>query len=415
MWLACTRLFSIVMVVAISGCMEAKEAPKPPTDSNVMAISRNSNQLAFDLYAQLSEENDGNLFFSPQSISTALAMTYAGAKGETADQMASVLHFNLPADKLHPAQAALLNYLNSLGNQGDVQLSVANRLWRQQGYKFLDSFTKLLRKDYGAGLEQLDFADSEAARKTINDWVSESTAGKVEDLIPSGVLNSLTRLVLTNAVYFKGDWEHAFRESATRPSDFHLSSADKIDNVPLMRQKETFLFGEAKLENEQGMKLLEMPYKGKQLSMIVLLPDEMDGLRDLESQLTSDNVQQWLDTAKLREVSVWLPKFKMTGEFQLNAILSALGMTAAFDSHNADFSGMDGNRDLFLSAVIHKSYVDVNESGTEAAAATGVVVTARAAAPTKTPTFRADHPFVFLIRENETGAILFAGRVVDPR
>jgi serpin B len=392
----------------------APSAATAPTDSNVSAVAKGSNQFTFDLYAKLAAENDGNLFFSPQSISTALAMTYAGARGETASQMASVLHFDLTPDKLHRAEAALLSYWNALGKQGNVQLSVANRLWGQDGHKFLDAFTKLLRTDYGAELQLVDFAQSGIARQTINAWVEKATSGKIKDLIPEGVLDTGTRLVLTNAVYFKGDWEDAFDKSATKPSDFFLTATEKASDVPLMYQKRMLRFSQTKFADGKELKLLELPYKGKQLSMVVLLPEAKDGLTELEQHLSADVLQQWLDALNYREIKVWLPKFKMTDEFQLSDVLVAMGMKNAFNA-TADFSGMDGTKQLFISDVVHKAFVDVNEEGTEAAAATGTLMRVKSVAPTTQPEFRADHPFAFVIRDNTTGAILFMGRVVDPR
>lgn len=411
---AATVLFVYVVPRILAAPSPAPAAVKSPSSPDVAAVVKGSNQFAFDLYTKLRSEEPGNLFFSPQSISTALAMTYAGARGETASQMASVLHFDLPPDKLHPAQAALLSYWNALGKQGNVQLSAANRLWGQDSYHFLDTFIRLLRTEYGAKLELVDFAKSAAARKAINAWVEKATSGKIKDLIPEGVLDQDTRLVLTNAVYFKGDWEDAFQKSATKPSDFFLSATEKASDVPLMYQKERFRFHEAKVADGKGVKLLELPYKGKQLSMVVLLPEAKDGLAELEEHLTADMLDQWINAAKEREVKVWLPKFKMTDEFQLGDVLAAMGMKNAF-SGLADFSGMDGTKGLFISDVIHKAFVDVNEEGTEAAAATGIVLELKAAAPAATPEFRADHPFALVIRDNATGAILFMGRVLDPR
>jgi serpin B len=414
-WLFVAALITVVVFVYVRRQNLAATPPKAPTSSDALTVVRGGNQFAFDLYAKLRADKDGNMFFSPQSISTALAMGYAGARGDTAKQMASVLHFDLPPEKLHPAQAAVLNYLNAIGQRGDVKLSVANRIWGQQGYPFLKEFTTLLKSEYGEALEQIDFAKSAAARQTINTWIEKATADKIKDLIPDGVLDSMTRLVLTNAVYFKGDWEEAFSKKLTKPHDFHLTAKSKAAGVPLMFRNDTFRYAQGKFAGDRGLKLIELPYKGNELSMVVLLPDEIEGLAELEKNLTPDNVQKWLDAAQQTEVKLWLPKFKMTEEFQLGSVLSALGMADAFDRMKADFSGMDGKRDLLISAVLHKAFVDVNEQGTEAAAATGIVYELKAAAPQETPTFRADHPFVFLIRDNATGAILFLGRVVDPR
>ena len=324
----------------------------------------------------------------------------------------------LAGEKLHRAAAGLIRRLNDGGKGGAYQLTVANRLWGQQGYEFLDSFLSLLRTNYGAELAPLDFGMSDAARKTINAWVEKATNDKIKDLIPQGALTPLTRLVLTNAVYFKGTWEDVFRQETTRPMAFHLTAVNSVD-VPTMYQKEHHEFGHAQFGANKGLKVLKLAYKKaipteKGLSMILLLPDDVAGLADLEAQFTSENLSKWISGLKTAEVMVWLPKFKLTSQFGLNDVLSSLGMPWAFDSDHADFSGIDGKHDLYLSAVVHKAYVDVYEEGTEAAAATGVVVGALAMRMNP-PEFRADHPFLFLIRDEATGCILFLGRVNDPR
>jgi serpin B len=388
-------------------------APQPP-DANVVSVVEGTNQFALDLYAKLGTASDGNLFFSPQSISTALSMTYAGARGDTSLQMGKALHLNLAPDDLASAQATLIKQLNDAGKNGLYQLSIANRLWGQQGYHFLEGFLKTLRDDYQADLEQLDFqTQPERARQTINDWVAQATQGKIKDLIPSGLLNEMTRLVLTNAVYFKGKWQQPFKPDATKPAPFFLSAGKQAD-VPMMYQKQRCRFGKFDLAGQAGLQVLELPYQGDELSMVVLLPNQKDGLSALEKQLTVENLKLWTTKLSLPEVKIWLPKFKLSAEFQLRDVLADLGMPLAFTPHRADFSGMDGQHDLYISAVVHKAYVDVNEEGTEAAAATGVAVGAMAM-PANPPEFRADHPFLFLIRDKKTGCILFMGRMTDPR
>ncbi len=370
-------------------------------------VVKGNNQFALDLYKQLGEKEDGNLLFSPYSISTALAMTYAGARGETQDEMAKVLHFALPQRLLHPAFAAIIEDLNDEKRKG-YKLAVANRLWGQKGYSFRPNFLNTTRKYYGAELAQVDFAKAaEKARQTINKWVEEQTQDKIKDLIPEGVLDSLTRLVLTNAIYFKGDWETQFDKKATREADF-TATPDKKVKVPMMHQVAPFKYADL-----PSLQVLEMPYAGDDLSMVVLLPKKTDGLGDLEKSLDAKSLQEWTGGVRKRKVSVFLPKFKMTCKFRLKPVLASMGMPLAFDAGRADFSGMTGSKDLYISAVIHKAFVDVNEEGTEAAAATAVVMTLRSA-PRPSPVFRADHPFLFLIRDNRTGSILFLGRVAEP-
>ncbi|GAG82956.1 unnamed protein product, partial [marine sediment metagenome] len=299
--------------------------------------------------------------------------------------------------------------LNAKGEKGNYELSVANALWSQKGYGFLAEFLELIEAKYGGKLNEVDFITAtEAARQTINAWVEKETKDKIKNLIQRGVLNKWTRLVLTNAIYFKGNWARQFKEENTREAAFTLLSGEKVD-TPMMNQTAEFNYMEA--EDFQG---LELPYVDDELSMIILLPKEIDGLRGFEETLTTENFSQWLARFRKRKVIVSVPKFKMTCQFSLADVLRQMGMKDAF-SGAADFSGMNGKRDLFISAVIHKAYVDVNEEGTEAAAATAVVVGITAVRPEKIPVFRADHPFLFLIRDNDSGSILFIGRMMNPR
>jgi serpin B len=380
------------------------EEPRPVTE-----LVHGNNRFGLDLYGKL-RQAPGNLFFSPYSISAAMAMAYGGARGETESQMAKVMHFGEEQTALHTAFAALQTGLKTEGSNADYQLNVANRLWGQSGIPFLESYLQLTQRDYGAALQTLDFAGAaEASRGTINRWVEEQTHEKIKDLLPPGSVDARTRLILTNAIYFLGNWASQFQTNATQDAPFFLGGGRET-KAPMMYQKGHFRFAAA-----EGLQLLEMPYRGGQLAMTVLLPSDRDGLARLEESLSADKLDGWLGKLQSREVSVFVPKFKLTSEFTLNGTLAALGMTLPF-SANADFSGMDGQRDLYISAVIHKAFVDVNESGTEAAAATGVMMRALAARPTARPlVFRADHPFVFLIRDTRTGSILFLGRITDPQ
>jgi serpin B len=377
------------------------------SDDRAASVAGN-NAFAVDLYGRLRGQN-GNLFFSPESISTALAMTYAGAQGETTAEMAKTLHFTLPPVRLHPAMGALLGDLNAAHT--GYQLRVANALWAQQGYSILPDFVALTQRNYGAGFNQLDFKNSaDAARLIINQWVEQKTEDKINDLIPPGVLTRETKLVLTNAIYFKGDWESPFDKSLTKDEYFHVSASPPV-KAPLMHREGGFNY----LQGE-GFQALEIPYKSGDLSMIALLPDDVGGLARLEQSMTAENLDAWLHRmTRVPKVILTLPRFKMTQQFNLGKTLAAMGMPQAFDAR-ADFSAMNPKRDLFLSDVIHKAFVDVNEEGTEAAAATAVVI-ARAMAmqrPQPPVVFRADHPFVFLIRDNKSGGILFMGRIIDP-
>ncbi len=374
-------------------------------DAGADSVVQGNTAFALDLYQQVRMVK-GNLFFSPYSLSTALAMTYAGARGDTEAQIAQALHFPAEQEQLHRAFALLEAKLADIGRKGHIQLRVANALWPHKGYDLLEAFLALTKEYYGVLVTALDYGDAEAARGTINAWVEEKTEGKIQNIIPSGLLNALTRLVLTNAIYFKGDWANQFKRSATRDAAFSVTP-DKQVQVPMMNKTAEYRYGES-----DGLQILELPYAGDDLSMVVLLPREIDGLADLEERLTVGNLGQWTEHLWRREVQVSLPRFEITFPFSLNEALTSMGMVDAFGA-DADFSGMDGSKALYIGAVLHKAYVAVNEEGTEAAAATAVIMKLKAI-PAPPPTFRADHPFIFLIREKSTGSILFLGRVVNP-
>ena len=374
-------------------------------DAETMAVVKGNTQFAVDLYRML-KTTEGNLFYSPFSISVAMAMTLAGARGETATQMEQTLHLGVGRERVHAALARLQATIASVEQAGNVKLSVANRLWPQLRHPFLEEFLELVRECYGVTIEALDFGDAERARKTINAWVEEKTGGKISDLIGPGVLDALTRLVLTNAIYFKGNWMRRFDHKDTSEGTFWISPADQA-SVPMMTQVDQFGYS----AREPSLQILELPYAGNQLSMIVLLPKRIDGISELETALTEENLSRWTSDLSEREVSVCLPRFTVRSQFGLNGVLRSLGIENAFG--DADFSGMDGTKALYISAVIHQAFVDVNEEGTEAAAATAVVMAVRSI-PEPPPVFRADHPFVFVIRVNSTGSILFLGRVSDP-
>ena len=407
-----THILILTMLMNTIGNGLANEQPGHPDASThgrieIQSIVGGNTQFAFDLYQQLKDE-DGNLFFSPYSISTALAMTYAGAREKTAEQMAQTLHFPILQREFAPTFGCVIERLNQQGQKGDYLLSVANALWAQKDYPFLDSFVTLNKTCYKAGLENVDFVkETEKSRQTINQWVEDRTQQKIKDLIPQGTLNEATRLVLTNAIYFKGDWASAFDPAKTQPAPFHITS-DKQVTAAMMSRRGPFEYGQT-----QQVKILKMPYKGDDLAMVLLLPRDEHTLAEIESQLTAETFTEWAGLIGRVPMRVFLPKFKMTSQFRLNPTLAAMGMPDAFNAGKADFSGMTGSRDLFLSAVLHKAFVEVNETGTEAAAATSVGMEL-AAMPARPVEFRADRPFLFVIQDNTTGSILFIGRVTDP-
>ncbi|MCR4403673.1 MAG: serpin family protein [Firmicutes bacterium] len=410
------RLWSFVvgaMLMCTVGVLSAFCGGVSAMDSrDVDSIVAGNNCFTFDLYSQLARE-DGNLFFSPYSISSALAMTYAGARGETAEQMARVLHFTLDHDKLHPAFSGLTGTFNADGTSGrEYQLSVANSLWGQVGYPFLPAFLDVTNKWYRAGFNEVDYTvdeNREQARQTINKWVEARTGEKIKDLIQPDDLSVLTRLVLTNAIYFKGKWKTQFNSKDTTTMPFHVKAGLKVD-VPMMHQEGRFNYAE-----DDRVQVLEMPYAGGELAMMILLPKPGHELAELESTLSDQELRSWASRLSQETVEVFLPRFKLERRFVLNEQLQSLGMTDAFDEMAADFSGMAPGRDLYISAVIHKSFVDVNEEGTEAAAATAVVMSGKSLSAQELSIFRADRPFVFFIRDLRSGCILFVGRLVDPR
>ena len=400
--------FVSIPVVAAAQSTPGQTADPPSTAQ--LEVVKGSNAFALGLYAQLRSQ-PGNLFFSPESISTAFAMAYAGARGQTAAEMQRVFHFALPPAQLHPAMGALLAQMNA--THKNYALHVADALWAAQNASFLPGYLKLVQSDYAGGFHRVDFKTSpEAVRNTINQWVEHETDNKIQNLIGPGVLSPATRLVLTNAIYFKGDWQDQFQKPDTQNDEFH-TSASQFVMAPLMHRTGSYQYYDGGTFQE-----LELPYTGDELSMDVLLPKAIDGLPALEQSFTASNVSGWLDKLDLADkVILTFPRFTMTQQFELSSTLSAMGMAQAF-SAAADFSGMTGKPDFTISDAIHKAYIDVNEQGTEAAAATGIVMRAtamRVPFPEPPPiVFRADHPFLFLIRDTKTGAILFLGRVTDP-
>ncbi len=380
---------------------------------DIQALSDGNTAFALDLYHFLAAK-PGNLFYSPYSISVALAMTYAGARSDTASQMAQTMHFDLPQDRLHPAFNA---YSLDLEARADAvtegtpfELSVANSLWGQQGFSFLPEFLDLLAEHYGAGMRLVDYtADPEGARQAINQWVAEETRDRIQDLIPQGAIDALTRLVLANAIYFKTAWMHPFETEATAPAPFYRLDGTSVE-VPMMHQGESYAYALG-----DGYRALVLPYESGNVSMVILLPDE-GWFQAVEQTLSPAMVEDIMAGLSYGPVMLSLPRFQVESEFSLKDALVALGMTDAFEPDRADFSGMDGGRtDLHIGAVLHKTFVSVDEKGTEAAAATAVIMRITSAPIGEPIEFLMDRPFIFLIRDDQTGTILFVGRVLDPQ
>lgn len=377
-------------------------------------LADGNNAFAVDLYLKLASM-DGNLFYSPYSISSALAMTYAGAEGLTAEQMAAVFHFLENEDQLHSGFNALSQYLESLAeldipeDQGDpFQLNIANSIWGQQDFHFEEDFLDTLALNYGAGLRLLDYVQaSEESRQIINKWVSDQTQEKIQDLIPEGAVTSDTRLVLSNAIYFKATWMEPFEESLTENGNFYGLDGEEIE-VPMMGLGSDASFA---YYQGEGFQAVALPYVGGQVSMLVLIPDE-GNFQAFEDGFSQEILDTVVSEMLYTPVQLTFPKFEFETEISLAKTLAAMGMPEAF-SGAADFSGMTGDKDLFISDVFHKAYVGVDEKGTEAAAATAVMMRLTAA-PENPIELTVDRPFMFAIRDHQTNSVLFMGRVVSP-
>ena len=371
------------------------------------AVVEGNNQFGLELYQQI-RGTEGNLFFSPSSIHTALAMTYAGARGDTATEMAQTLHYR-PGREFFENYGKVIGRTNA-GKDAKYKLHIANALWLQHDKPFLKPFLACNAEHFKAGLFDVDFKkQSDPARLRINQWVEDQTNRKIKDLLPPGSVNAVTRMVLTNAIYFKGDWASQFKKAVTRDMDFHVSPARKV-KAPMMFQAEKFGYTET-----PELQALKMPYDGKDLSMVVLLPKKADGLAGVEKSLSAESLTALVGRLRFpRKVQVYFPRFKMEYKMKMKPVLAKMGMPLAF-SGKADFSGMTGSRDLQIDDVYHKAFVKVDEKGTEAAAATAVVMRLTSVRPARPLVFKADHPFCFLIRHEKTGMILFLGRLAVPQ
>lgn len=375
------------------------EPPRVNTE-DMQAVADANNQFALELYPELDGEN---VFFSPFSISTALAMTHEGARGETAEEMQNVLHF--PDEEVRrPAFAEIYDWANR--KHEGYEFRVGNSLWAQKDFPFLTDYFDIIKKYYGGEITNVDFrTDPEGVRHTINDWVEDKTNNRIKDLIPPGILTPITRLVLTNAIYFKGTWVKQFDKEGTMESDFRTTPGETVSVQMMSMDGESFRYAET-----DEFQLLELPYEGDELSMLVILPKEnwLEALENIDSR----DMSEFRTILTEQEVKVFLPKFKLETKYFMKSVLAGMGMPTAF-SGAADFSGMTGGKDLAINEVIHQAFVEVDEEGTEAAAATAVVMELTSVGPSK-PVFRADHPFMFVIQEKETGGILFLGRVSNP-
>jgi len=390
--------------------VQRETKPSVPTDDITKLVDGN-NAFALDLYQSL-RSKDGNLIYSPYSISLALAMTYAGARGETESQMASALHFDLPQAQLHPAfnalDLALAQHGQAQSKDQPLKLNIANAVWAEKTYPFLQNYLDLIALNYGAGIRLADFINQyEPARNEINNWVSDQTNKKINNLLAPGTLNPDTRMVLVNAIYFKADWENQFDPNNTSDSLFHLLDGS-TSHVKMMNDEHLTI----PYTKGDGYQAIELAYVGDTAAMDVIVPDE-GNFKQFESALNAQKLNEILGNMQPASVALGLPKFTFTQDFSVSSTLKTLGMSDAFDPNKADFSGMTGNHDLFISDVIHKAFVAVDEKGTEAAAATAVMMQATSIMMTDV-NLTIDRPFIFIIRDTTSGQILFVGRVLNP-
>ena len=386
----------LIILLLIVGCVFARD------------VIEANNRFAINLYSQYKSE-EGNIFFSPFSISTAMAMVYEGAEGKTAKEIKSVFGFPKYDNSRRNQYSNLLSEINK--KDKEYALKTANALWAEQDFNFLDKYLTTVEKYYGGKTTNLDFKNEpDTSRLIINNWVEDKTNDKIKDLLPEDVIDADTRLVLTNAIYFKAKWLIQFDADKTSDEYFRVNP-DKSIKVPMMQptsQKSTFNYTQNK-----DLQILEMPYAGEELSMLILLPLD-DNIEALENSFTIEKLTEWKKSLRRRKVNVYIPKFKFETKYFMKNTLRNLGMPTAFTG-SADFSGMTGKKDLIIDQVIHQAFIEVNEEGTEAAAATGIGVGMKTSMPPPTPIFKADHPFIFIIQQKETGNILFMGRVSNPK
>jgi len=386
--------------------IQARAVDTFATAESVDSLSGAMNGFSFEMYKELGIDSDENVFFSPYSIFVALAMTYEGARGETAEQMKDVLSFEQNDEVSLCSFGRIYNLLNI---DSEYTLNTANALWTMKDYPFLEEYLSFIDNYYMGKATDVDFSNPIETAEIINNWVEENTGGKIEDMLSSGDISPSTVLILSNAIYFKGLWMTQFDKEDTVDRDFEITPTEivQVPTMVLTDSEEKFNYTET-----DDLQILELPYKGDDVSMIILLPKE-GNISSVEQMLDNENLAMWMDAMNPTDVDIYLPKFTHKTEYNLKEMLIAMGMDLAF-SFNADFSGMNGFGGLFIGKVLHKAFIEVNEEGTEAAAATTVHMF-ETAMPGQSKVFDADHPFMYLIQHKETGTILFMGKVVDPQ
>jgi len=402
-------LAAALALTLVTGCAR-QDRQITTAEGEMRVVVDNNNQFAIDLH-RVAASDGGNVFVSPFSITAALSMVYAGAEGDTETQIADAMYV---ADEAawHANLGALFDDLSGEKYRAYTLYS-GNAVWGQQGEPFDGDYLSLLERDYRAPMESVDFAASpESARGRINRWVEERTQGHVEELFAEGDINDITKLVISNAIYFQADWLDAFEAAETAPDEFRLDAEQSV-TAELMNRTADFRYA-----SFDEHRILELPYQDDELSMVIVLPDAVDGLASLEAEMTAEDLAGWIEELRTEETVVALPKFEMKLDLPLQQTLEELGITDAFDEAAADFTGVIAREDMggnwYIGAARHQAYVKVDESGTEAAAATGFAMEGDDDDAGGPSYFIADHPFLFLIRDQLTGAILFMGRVANP-
>lgn len=408
-----TIILAIVIILTVfysglfspSDIVKAKAIDTYATNDSVSSLSDAMNDFSLNIYKYISNEVSGNIFISPYSIFVALAMTYEGARGDTAEQMKNILGFEQNDEVSLCSFGRIYNLLNI---DAEYTLNTANALWTKKDYHFLEDYLNFIDNYYMGKATDIDFTNPEEAADIINEWVEDNTGGKIEDMLSSSDINPGTVLILSNAIYFKGLWLYQFNVDDTVEKEFKLSAGEIIDVPTMVSSNSDIMFNYS--ENDV-LQILEMPYKGDEVSMVILLPKD-NGLDNFRNLLSKDNLTNWMDSLYPTKLDIYLPKFTYKTEYNLKNILIDMGLDIPF-SFNADFSGMNGFGGLYIEKVLHKAFIDVNEEGSEAAAATTVHIL-ETAIPGPKPIFNADQPFIFLIRHKESNTILFMGEIENP-
>ena len=419
-------IITAILLVAIVGATTTHflfpyEPTQPPevldvniTEHDIEEVELANNMFGFDMLNELrlgasekGEENE-NIFYSPYSIFSALVMTYEGAQGQTAKEMKSLFYF--PDNEI--LRSGFADIYSTINDEGrNYELRTGNALWIKEDYELLDEYTQTVEDYYGGKSTNLDFRNqNEVSRQTINKFIEEQTNDRIKNLIPENHLPKDTKLVLTNAIYFLGNWKYEFDPEKTREEDFWITPDESIGVEMMTMSPDVARFNYT--ENDE-LQMIELPYEGGGVSMFIILPE--NEINDISHKLNNDEVEELMDEMRRRELSeISIPKFEIETDYNLNNVLSSMGMPSAFSEGTADFSGITGGRDLFIDSVLHKAFIEVDEEGTEAAAATGVVMRPTSAPSQPPPSFIANNPFVFFIRDNKTETNLFAGIVKDP-